>query len=86
MKKQRRDRGEGKEREIALICDSLVERVQRVGRQKRLGGMRSWEVQLKANEAERTPLRGKQSSMTETAQAQAAVLLCGRAPGCLTRG
>lgn len=85
-KEKRRDGGEGEEREIILICNSLVERVRCVGRQKRLGGMKSWEVQLKANEAEQTLLRGKQFSMTGMAQAQAAVLLCGRAPGCLTRG
>lgn len=45
----------------------------RVSRQQRLGGIKSWEVQLKANEAEQFSLQGKQFRMTEMARAKARV-------------
>ena len=72
-REQQRDREKERQRShlYAILWLSAFEHV---GRQRRLGGMKSWEVQLKANEAEQTLLWGKQFSMTEMAQAQARVL------------
>lgn len=50
--------------------------LRQVGRRQRLGGIRSVEVWLKANEAEQLLLRGKQFSMKAMAQAQTFVLQC----------
>ncbi len=70
-------REEGTEREISYLYAILwLSAFGHVGRQQRPGGIKSWEVQLKANEAEQTLLRGKQFSMTEMAQAQARMLQC----------
>lgn len=74
-KETEREEGKGRERSY-LYAILWLSAFGHVGRQQRLGGIKSWEVQLKANEAEQTLLWGKQFSMTEMAQAQACVLQC----------